>query len=107
MQIPAIKSKANFNEEIGKDVVCLFKYSIQPGREAEAKEYFEAAINETMSPETMSPLQQITKNPKHFGLAEVRAAPGAITVLYRFYADEIDEELRQFLLNNISRFHRV
>lgn len=33
MKIPKFKEKAKFNEDIGQDIVTIFKYSVQPGRE--------------------------------------------------------------------------
>lgn len=55
----------------------------------------------------MSPLQAITKNPNNKGTVDVKAQPGEVVVTYRFLYDEIDEELRQMLLNHVGKFHTL
>lgn len=61
IQVQKMKEKAKFTEDINDDVVCVLRYFVQPGREAEAEKYLQLGLDGEIEKQLMSPLQFITR----------------------------------------------
>ena len=88
-QVTQVKTKAKLNiEEVGNNLLCLIKYYVYPGREAEALKYLQDGFDQTISKEMMSPLQFVTRrHPDDEIESDIYSEPGAICVRYRFPFD--------------------
>ena len=45
-QVGELKARAKLTEDVGDDIIVMFKYSVHEGREEEAEKYFWAALNQ-------------------------------------------------------------
>lgn len=90
IQVNQLKKRAKFGgEEIGQHLICLIKYFVYPGREAEALKYLQDAFDENISKDLMSPLQFITKKVDEEDMqSSIYSEDGAICVRYKFPLDE-------------------
>lgn len=107
-QVTELKQKAKLGgEEIGQHLVCLIRYFVYPGREAEALKYLQDGFDQNISKELMSPLQFITKKVDEDEIeSSIYSEPGAICVRYKFPLDEelamLAEKVEQFDTLNVK-----
>ena len=107
IQVTHVKQKAKLNEPIGESLLCMIKYYVYPGREAEALKYLEEGFNETLFADKRSPLQFITRKYDDDDVEnKIYSEEGAIVVQYRFKFNEEDNEELAFL-NKLSSFNKL
>lgn len=63
IQVQNIIAESKFQEDTGNDPVFIFHFYVEQGKEKEAIEYINEALDEKISQDLMSPLQKLFCRP--------------------------------------------